>query len=45
VAGAANIVAAIQPPAAASIIDDIRIADFMISSGLFSCSREKDAEV
>jgi len=32
VAGAANIVAANQPPAAATISDDIQIADFMISS-------------
>jgi hypothetical protein len=32
VAGCANIVAASQPPAAATISDDIQIADFMISS-------------
>jgi hypothetical protein len=32
VAGAANIVAANQPPAAAIISDGIQIADFMISS-------------
>jgi hypothetical protein len=35
VAGAANIVAANQPPAAATISDDIQIADFMISSVFF----------
>jgi hypothetical protein len=36
VAGAANIVAANQPPAAASAIDEIQTeAEFMISSVLF----------
>ena len=32
VAGCANIVAASQPPAAATVSDDIQSADFMISS-------------
>jgi hypothetical protein len=35
VAGCANIVAANQPPAAATASDDIQMADFMISSGRF----------
>jgi hypothetical protein len=34
VAGGANIVAATQPLAAASINDDIKMADFMVSSRL-----------
>jgi hypothetical protein len=32
VAGTANIVAANQPPAAATASDDIQMADFMVSS-------------
>ena len=45
VAGAANMVAVSQPPAAASISDDMKMADFMISSGLFCCFGGNGAEV
>jgi hypothetical protein len=45
VAGGANIVAASQPLAAASIIDDRNRADFTVSSGLFCCLGDKRTEV